>query len=95
MKTVALWHIRPDAPYKSRQWGLWVVADDQVSSIVAQIRATPDWEESRVLERPVSDAPDGYVPFGDSYEVVFVNDFVPGLLHCGDSHGSYPGLFEQ
>ena len=95
MKIVALWHLRPDAPYKSRMWGMWVVEPEQANSIVERIRSVENWEETQLIEAGSAPEPIAYGAFGDPMDVVYVYDFQAGLLHSADSYGDYPGLFNE
>ena len=101
IKTVQLWHLRPDAPYKSRLWGLWVVPAEQVQAIIDRIRAVKGWEDTQRVDGPASDRvtcqceqpcyPD--TDFCEIADVLSVTDFAPGLVFEGDRYGDFPDLF--
>jgi len=88
IKTVQLWHLREDAPYKSQMCGLWVVPTEQVQAIVDRVRSVKGWEDTQCVDGPVPDrvtcrCEQPCYPGSDSCEsadVLSVTDFAPGLV---------------
>lgn len=90
MTIVELWHIRPDAPYKSRLWGMWVVDPEDVHAIVAKVRSVEEWESVEVFHGQRAEYTSATV---DGSDVLFVREFTPGLLYNGDNYGDFPEMY--